>query len=445
MLRNHIRSIALAACAFAVTSPAVFAADPTVASPAAAVVVNADSYVIEGVADADALVQVWADANDNGLLDTDEALKGSQQLAGGATAYTISVALAQDAPNNFLVTTTDAMGTQSAPTDIPTILEDSTAPALGPVSPADDALIRAVRPVISAVVTEDGAGVDEATIAVTLDGAVVTHTYDSATKTISYTPAADLAQGQHTVTVSVSDAAGNAAVVSGSTFTVDAIAPVADAPVHGLTVPSRLTSSSIPISLALAGSDDLSGVKSYQIQMKKGGLKWTWVRSATSHSFTVYLFPGQNYQFRARAIDRAGNVGAWATGTMFKVGAYQEWNSSIVYGGQWKATRLKEAYANGLRYTSVAGAQANFSFTGSTVAWVAQKSVAGGQAEVYIDGVHVATVDLYSPSKQHRQVVFSQTGLDPSVRHTLKVRALGTKKPVSKGTLVSVDAFLTLP
>ena len=67
-----------------------------------------------------------------------------------------------------------------------------------------------------------------------------------------------------------------------------------------------------------------------------------------------------------------------------------------------------------------------------------------GKADVYLDGTRVATVDLYSASGQTRKVVFSRAGLDPSVSHTLEVRALGTKNAASKGKRVDVDAFVIL-
>jgi hypothetical protein len=39
-------------------------------------------------------------------------------------------------------------------------------------------------------------------------------------------------------------------------------------------------------------------------------------------------------------------------------------------------------------------------------------------------------------------VVFSKTGLDPSVTHTLEVQVLGAKNATSNGKNVDVDAFV---
>jgi len=65
-------------------------------------------------------------------------------------------------------------------------------------------------------------------------------------------------------------------------------------------------------------------------------------------------------------------------------------------------------------------------------------------AEVYLDGVKVSTVDLYSNPGEPRKVVFAKKDLDPTVEHTLEVRALGTKNSASSGKRVDLDAFVVL-
>jgi len=45
---------------------------------------------------------------------------------------------------------------------------------------------------------------------------------------------------------------------------------------------------------------------------------------------------------------------------------------------------------------------------------------------VYLDGVKVATVDIYSSRTLVQRIVFAADDLDPTVQHTLVVRGLGT-------------------
>src|SRR5439155_9857412 len=88
---------------------------PTVTSPASAVAVNTATFSLTGTAEANALVRVWTDVNNNGIKDAgDTTLRGSQQLTGGATSYSISVTLTANSANDLIVTATDAANNESA-------------------------------------------------------------------------------------------------------------------------------------------------------------------------------------------------------------------------------------------------------------------------------------------------------------------------------------------
>src|SRR5204863_192475 len=89
-------------------------------SPPSAITINANTYTISGTAEANALVQVWQGGS----------VVGAQQLTGGATSYSLSVPLTQNAANSFTVTAADAAGNLSALATVPTITEDSTAPGV---------------------------------------------------------------------------------------------------------------------------------------------------------------------------------------------------------------------------------------------------------------------------------------------------------------------------
>ncbi len=91
-----------------------------------AVIADADTYLIEGTAEANSLVAAYIDANNNNQVDDGETVAGQQQLNSGATNFFLSVTLTQDAENNFVVVVTDAAGNESSATDVPTITEDST-------------------------------------------------------------------------------------------------------------------------------------------------------------------------------------------------------------------------------------------------------------------------------------------------------------------------------
>jgi len=90
---------------------------PTVSDPAKAIIINADTYIITGTAEANSLVQIYGNS-----------VVKSEQLENNATDYSISVDLTPNDTNNFTVTATDEAGNESGIATVLTITEDSIAP-----------------------------------------------------------------------------------------------------------------------------------------------------------------------------------------------------------------------------------------------------------------------------------------------------------------------------
>jgi hypothetical protein len=97
-------------------------AAPTIVEPASAVVTAANSYTIQGTAQANSLVSVYT--NSGGTLVT------SEQLSGGATSFSLPVSLASNAANTFTVTATDALGDASPAATVPTITQGAATASL---------------------------------------------------------------------------------------------------------------------------------------------------------------------------------------------------------------------------------------------------------------------------------------------------------------------------
>ncbi|HWC10953.1 MAG TPA: glycosyl hydrolase [Acidimicrobiales bacterium] len=125
-------------------------------------------------------------------------------------------------------------------------------------------------------------------------------------------------------------------------------------------------------------------------------------------------------------------------------GTYEDDNPAVAYTGSWSSTIPFSADSGGsTRYTYATGGAAELRFAGTAVQWVARRQLNAGISDVFIDGARVATVDLFNPTTQYKQVVFERTGLAPG-EHTIRVVRTGTRNPAATNTLQFLDAFVVL-
>ena len=115
-------------------------------------------------------------------------------------------------------------------------------------------------------------------------------------------------------------------------------------------------------------------------------------------------------------------------------------SSSIKYSSGWRGYKDSGDYKKSHHQTTNKGSSAKFTFTGTSISWISQMDMNYGIAEVYVDNVLEATVDLYAPSTTYQQVVFSKSDLKYG-KHTIKIVCKGQKNKKSRNKYVTVDAF----
>ena len=231
-------------------------------------------------------------------------------------------------------------------------------------------------------------------------------------------------------------------ILGSATVTVrlDTYPPVARAPTSALVSATALGPATIPVRVSWAAATDQGrGVAGYELERFLGG---AWVSvplvRATDTSMTVVLAPGQVHRFRVRAVDQAGNLGAWATAGAFRLGAAQETSIAVIRKGHWTASFAPAFYGGRAMSSQVVGASARITFTAQQIAWVSTVGPTRGEARVYVDGAYVRTLDLRSASIATRRIVYVQAWAS-SGTHTLEIRIVGTPgRP-----RVDVDAFLS--
>jgi hypothetical protein len=192
----------------------------------------------------------------------------------------------------------------------------------------------------------------------------------------------------------------------------------------------------LPMLLTWTGTDSGAGVASYDVKRSTDDGAYTVIATkvvGTSLAWT--MTPGHTYTFKVRARDKAGNVGPWVGPSTWYTSLVQQQNTAVTYAGTWTGQSNAAFSAGNVKFATVAGASASYRFRGRSIGWVTTLRPDGGTAQVYVDGVLVATVDTSAADTTTRILAFTKswTGL---ATHTIKVVATGGR--------VDLDAFAVL-
>ncbi|MFD2563993.1 beta strand repeat-containing protein [Aquimarina rubra] len=200
--------------------------DPVVTTPATAITVNTATQTIAGTHTENGVtVHAYADNDNDGMADNTTSL-GSATVTGNAWSF--SVNLTADSDNNFVVQAEDISGNTSNDVDVPTIIEDSMTPsgytALIDQAPINSTNETAVSFTFAAAevsttynytfTSSGGAG------SVTGSGVIAT-----AIDQITGIDLSGLADGTITLSVTLTDDAGNTGGAATDTETKDTGAP----------------------------------------------------------------------------------------------------------------------------------------------------------------------------------------------------------------------------
>ncbi|MGV8082625.1 MAG: OmpL47-type beta-barrel domain-containing protein [Coriobacteriia bacterium] len=119
----------------------------------------------------------------------------------------------------------------------------------------------------------------------------------------------------------------------------------------------------------------------------------------------------------------------------------EETDPRITYEGSWLPV-TDPGSSGGSSTSTVAGSSvATFTFTGTSVTWIADTGPDYGIASVSLDSGVPVEVDLYAPTAGSQQSVWTAPDLAGDVRHTVRVAWTGTKNPAATSTAISIDAF----
>ncbi|NIR02554.1 MAG: hypothetical protein GTN78_20535, partial [Gemmatimonadales bacterium] len=93
-------------------------------------------------------------------------------------------------------------------------------------------------------------------------------------------------------------------------------------------------------------------------------------------------------------------------------------------------------------YSDQTLARADFQFYGTGLRYRVGMGPVAGKASVWVDGMYLTTLDLYSPT--YRLQTLAREGLPRALR-TVSIVVTRTKNPNSSGYYVDIDAFEVVP
>ncbi len=244
------------------------------------------------------------------------------------------------------------------------------------------------------------------------------------------------AAGSGIVTASVGGVTGSASVA----VLADTMAPTAVTPVARLGTGSPVSATGEAVSVSWPASSDIgTGLDRYELRKRVGAETWTPIALATplARSFAQYITPGQAFEYQVRAVDKAGNASAWRSAGASEI--HQTSEKSASYSRGWSPRAGSPYLGAAARASQTNGSTVSYRFTGSQIAWIATRGPRQGSARVYIDGVSVAAIGLWSATTQFRRVAYTRafSGVGP---HTITIRVSGT----AGHPWVDVDAFVTV-
>ena len=124
---------------------------------------------------------------------------------------------------------------------------------------------------------------------------------------------------------------------------------------------------------------------------------------------------------------------------------FQETDPEVAFTGSWMLGNRNRTWSEGTAAVSgTAGAQASFTFSGTSVSWIGFRAARTGIANIYLDGMFVAEVDTYVAAEGYQDTAYSISGLAQGT-HTLTIEATGRRNPAATNNYVVVDAFDVRP
>ena len=382
-------------------------------------------------------VQFFSDGTALGAEDTTAPYAISVNTTGSSNGQHTLTAVARDAAGNRTTSAAVTVTVNNAPPP------DTTPPAVSITAPASGATVSGTIAVSASA--SDNVGV--VGVQFFSDGTALGAEDTTAPYAISVNTTGS-SNGQHTLTAVARDAAGNTTTSNPVTVTVNNAAPDTTPPTVTITAPANGVTVKGTVTISASASDNV-GVVGVRFFGDGAALGAEDTSAPYSISVDTTASSDGSHTLTAVARDAAGNQTTSAPVTVTvsnnappppATRRFEETDASIVYTSGWSPDAQGGLSGGTAAVTNAAGAQAMFTFTGTSVSWIGGRSIQTGIAQVFLDGTMVSQIDTFSKTAEVQVPMFTATGLANS-SHTLMIQATGQKNAAATLPFIIVDAF----
>jgi hypothetical protein len=256
---------------------------------------------------------------------------------------------------------------------------------------------------------------------------------------VRYTPAADFngtATITYVVTDGTADATGELVVTVTPVDDGDLVPPAVDG--VSFTLGKGRIDRTAPLRISWTGSDDDSGIESYEVQLSVNGGGFEPLYEGPATSVVANVRFNRTLVVRVRATDGGANVSDWFVSASRTVAAFQNGNKHVEYKGRWRQAGEPRSSGAGHAYTVEKGASVTLVFRGGKeLLYVAPKYATGGKVDVFVDGAKVGRFDLHARATKFGKII-SRQAWSTFGRHTVKIVA------VNANARTFFDTFIVL-
>ncbi|TMH88793.1 MAG: fibronectin type III domain-containing protein, partial [Betaproteobacteria bacterium] len=388
----------------------------------------------------------WAASSDNVGVSGYRVFRDGAQIATTSATSFPNTGLSPSTTYSYTVAAFDAAGNlsaQSSPASATTPAAPDTTPPSVPTGLRASA-VSSSQINLSWAASSDNVGVSG--YRVFRDGAQIATTSATSFPNTGLSPSTT-----YSYTVAAFDAAGNLSAQSSPASATTPAASDTTPPTVSITSPANGAPVKGTVIVTASASDNV-GVVGVQFLLDNGVNGSADVTTAPySVSWNTATVSDGSHKITAIARDAAGNSTPSAPVTVIvnnnapppppPATRFEDTDPSVVYSGPgWRSDMYVALSNGGATDSDQAGAQATFTFTGTSVSWIGGRWVEEGIARVFLDGGFVTEVDTYSKTKEVQVPLFTAVGL-ADTSHTLTIEVTGRKNIASNLPFVLVDAF----